>query len=191
MSHIRRAFTLGELIIVLVIIAVLAAIAIPNFLESCSPRSPVSRSHMHMRSLELALESYKVDNGVYPSMNNLREIEQRLLTTPIAYLSELPIDNFREKAGLDDKRYRIYVSTVATSSTTKTKWMVSSIGPDLLANTSGYRSPEDVRANEALPRPAIGVDRDGKVIGSSGYGGLFYDPTNGTKSYGDIYKWGQ
>ncbi|MRR31897.1 hypothetical protein EG834_16550 [bacterium] len=186
----RAAFTFGELMIILAILAVLAAIAVPNFMEGCY-RSPVSRNQTGMRDIQLAMEAYRVDHGSYPVTNGLGEIEQRLFTTPIAYLSEVPFDRFRKKAGMDDTRYRIYVSTVGTSSTTKTRWMVSSIGPDLLANTAGYRSQEDVLANEALPRPAIGIDRDGKDIGSSGYGGLRYDPTNGTKSYGDLYKWGE
>lgn len=196
MSHIRRAFTLGELVIVVVIIAVLAAIAIPNFMEggSCSP-GPVSKSQNDLRDIQIALETYQADHRCYPVANAAGEIEQRFLTSPIAYLAEMPIDRFRKKAGAADARYRIYVNPRPTTSTLQTdsapKWLIIGIGPDLLANTSGYRSLEEVRLNESLPRPAIGVDRDGKAIGSSGYGGLFYDPTNGTKSYGDIYKWGE
>lgn len=59
------AFTLIELLIVVAIIAILAAIAVPNFLEA-QTRSKVSRSKADMRSFATAVESYYVDNNVYP-----------------------------------------------------------------------------------------------------------------------------
>src|SRR5437867_3377499 len=59
-------FTLIELLIVVAIIAILAAIAIPNFLEA-QTRSKVSRTLADFRSCRLALESYRVDNTAYPN----------------------------------------------------------------------------------------------------------------------------
>jgi len=58
----RGGFTLIELLIVVAIIAILAAIAVPNFLEA-QVRSKVSRAKTDMRSLATALESYRVDNN--------------------------------------------------------------------------------------------------------------------------------
>ena len=63
----KKAFTLIELLIVVAIIAILAAIAVPNFLEA-QVRSKVSRAKSDMRSLATAIESYAVDNKHYPSM---------------------------------------------------------------------------------------------------------------------------
>ena len=63
----RRAFTLIELLIVVAIIAILAAIAVPNFLEA-QVRSKVSRTKADMRSLATAIEAYAVDNTVYPPL---------------------------------------------------------------------------------------------------------------------------
>ena len=92
-----RAFTLIELLIVVAIIAILAAIALPNFLEA-QTRSKVSRAKADMRTLVTAIESYHVDNnlypipadevGVYPSPGADPWFDQtapQILTTPIAY----------------------------------------------------------------------------------------------------------
>lgn len=62
-----RGFTLIELLIVVAIIAILAAIAVPNFLEA-QTRSKVSRAASDMRTLATALEAYFVDNNLYPGM---------------------------------------------------------------------------------------------------------------------------
>ena len=55
-----RAFTLIELLIVVAIIAILAAIAVPNFLEA-QVRAKVSRVKSDMRSLATAIETYRID----------------------------------------------------------------------------------------------------------------------------------
>jgi len=61
-----RGFTLIELLIVVAIIAILAAIAVPNFLEA-QVRAKVSRARTDMRSLSVAVEAYYVDNNIYPA----------------------------------------------------------------------------------------------------------------------------
>ena len=61
----KRGFTLIELLIVVAIIAILAAIAVPNFLEA-QTRSKVSRVKADQRSITTALESYVVDTNKYP-----------------------------------------------------------------------------------------------------------------------------
>ncbi len=60
-----HAFTLIELLIVVAIIAILAAIAVPNFLEA-QTRSKVARVKADMRSVATGVESYRVDNNRYP-----------------------------------------------------------------------------------------------------------------------------
>jgi len=62
-----RGFTLIELLIVVAIIAILAAIAVPNFLEA-QVRAKVSRVKSDQRSLATAIESYYVDNNQYPAV---------------------------------------------------------------------------------------------------------------------------
>ncbi len=62
----KKGFTLIELLIVVAIIAILAAIAVPNFLEA-QIRSKVSRVKNDQRTYATGLESYFVDNNLYPS----------------------------------------------------------------------------------------------------------------------------
>ena len=87
------AFTLIELLIVVAIIAILAAIAVPNFLEA-QTRAKVSRVKSDMRTTATGLELYRVDNNDYPPGFGLTvDPDDRwlfglwLLSTPIAYVS--------------------------------------------------------------------------------------------------------
>jgi prepilin-type N-terminal cleavage/methylation domain-containing protein len=58
-------FTLIELVVVLTVIAILAAISVPNFLEA-QVRSKVSRVNQDMSFVAVAMETYRLDNGHYP-----------------------------------------------------------------------------------------------------------------------------
>jgi type II secretion system protein G len=62
----KRAFTLVELLIVIIIIAVLAAIAIPKFANS-SLRSKESALKADLKLYRNAVELFKNDTGVYPA----------------------------------------------------------------------------------------------------------------------------
>lgn len=106
-----KGFTLIELLIVVAIIAILAAIAVPNFLEA-QVRSKVSRVKADMRSYATALEAYCVDNNEYPSLVTLtgasltgvsfKPLEQGLipLSTPVSYMTDaLVVEPFNGKHG--------------------------------------------------------------------------------------------
>jgi len=63
----RKGFTLIELMIVIAIIIILAAIAIPNYLKM-TERARRSRVAGDFASIGTALEAYSVDWGYYPKM---------------------------------------------------------------------------------------------------------------------------
>jgi len=104
----RKGFTLIELLIVVAIIAILAAIAVPNFLEA-QVRSKVSRAKADMRTVATAVEAYFVDNNKYPytlpaavdldGYGNLRQSDTLtvpdIITSPIAYITSHVPDVFK------------------------------------------------------------------------------------------------
>ena len=65
----QHGFTLIELLIVVAIIGIIAAIAIPNLLNAIN-RSKQKRTMADMRSISTAIESYAVDNAAYPAASS-------------------------------------------------------------------------------------------------------------------------
>ena len=128
-------FTLIELLIVVAIIAILAAIAVPNFLEA-QTRAKVSRVVSDQRSIATALEAYMVDTRGYPlsdvGQDNAASPDytpnpsragqvanlgfwMNKLTSPNSYLTSLPFDAFSKTralpAGTSAKRDRFKLYT--------------------------------------------------------------------------------
>src|SRR5262245_8315947 len=65
-SRRHAGFTLIELLIVVAIIGIIAAIAIPNLLNAIQ-RGKQKRTMADMRAVGTAVESYAVDNNMYPA----------------------------------------------------------------------------------------------------------------------------
>lgn len=77
----KKAFTLIELLIVVAIIAILAAIAVPNFLEA-QVRAKVSRAVSDMRTLTTGIEVYFTDHNKYPPFKQDGDYRAIFCTTP-------------------------------------------------------------------------------------------------------------
>lgn len=95
----QRAFTFVEIMLVGTIIAVLAAIAVPNFIEA-QTRAEVARSKSELTSLKMGIESYRLEYRGYPLNQKTGEFSKddlRVLTTPLAFLPTLPLDTMRRR----------------------------------------------------------------------------------------------
>ncbi len=196
----KKGFTLIELLIVVAIIAILAAIAIPNFLQA-QIRAKVSRAHSDLRSLATGIESYFVDWNQYPpdfTDYQRHDIERynyylpRLvhLTTPIAYLSNVPSDPFAQPDQTSEQYRRPYQ-----------KVNEEELEP-ILAYDYAKRDPEDhevfaLIASHTLQQPEReaqlqwlirGAGPDGRSISLGRQECVLYDPTNGTVSQGEIIR---
>jgi general secretion pathway protein G len=65
---VRRAFTLIELLLVMVILAILAAIVVPKF-TARSEQAKISAAKTTIANLDTSLDAFEVDMGRYPNAN--------------------------------------------------------------------------------------------------------------------------
>jgi type II secretion system protein G len=184
-----RGFTLIELLIVVAIIAILAAIAVPNFLEA-QVRSKVSRVKADMRTIATAMEAYLVDFNSYvnDSDNTVGKGRQdglARLTSPMAYITTLPTDPFQEQlnagdndaavnfelgSGADNAGWGTYYGAQGNQGAVQS-WLLISVGTDV----DPKNQADDTNGNDEWP---------------FGTRTVIYDPTNGTISNGDIARAG-
>ncbi|HTH79999.1 MAG TPA: type II secretion system major pseudopilin GspG [Ramlibacter sp.] len=93
----RAGFTLIELMVVLIIIGVLAALIVPNVLERADD-ARVTAAHTDVTNLMQALKLYRLDNQRYPTAEQgLQALITKPSTEPIPpnwkpYLEKLPND---------------------------------------------------------------------------------------------------
>jgi prepilin-type N-terminal cleavage/methylation domain-containing protein len=173
--HNHVAFTLIELLIVVAIIAILAAIALPNFLEA-QTRSKVARVKSDLRTIATALESYATDYNEYPPVPiglGPRFRHFRPLTTPVAYLTTIPKDPFKsiDPHAMGPLRTGIYAYG-AMPLDSASRWCLASDGPDRRLNGDPL---------SLLFYPGYSEDFFYNQFS-------IYDATNGTISLGDIFR---
>ncbi len=85
----KSGFTLIELLIVVAIIGILAAIAVPNFLNA-QVRAKIARVQADQSAYGLAMDSYQLDSGGHFPLGN----EIWRITTPVAYIASFNPDPF-------------------------------------------------------------------------------------------------
>lgn len=96
-SHRSRGFTLIELMVILVIIGVLAALIVPNVLDRADD-ARVTAARTDVNNLMQALRLYRLDNQAFPSTEQgLEALVQRPTTAPAPpnwrpYIERLPTD---------------------------------------------------------------------------------------------------
>ena len=81
-----KGFTLIELLIVVAIIGIIAAIAIPNLLNAID-RGKQKRTMADLRSMGTAIEEYSIDNNFYPVATTVALLEAEVSPS---YMRKLP-----------------------------------------------------------------------------------------------------
>jgi prepilin-type N-terminal cleavage/methylation domain-containing protein len=201
----RRAFTYVELTIVLSIVAILAAIAIPNFLEART-RSVVARSKAELVMIKMALEAYRQDARSYPLNRKAGEAgawSLAALTTPVPYLTAVPMDAFTTEdangnAPSQPIPYRYFNALQVNPEEALTFQNPAKPGDPksfnfgggfIAALAWGYGPAEVPWMNEERGRRLPPSQSSPTRISDKGEALLTaYDPSNGTTSYGDIYQ---
>ena len=82
-----RGFTLIELLIVVAIIGIIAAIAIPNLLNSID-RTKQKRTMSDLHTIGVATEAYSIDHSAYPTAIDISALQSILQPT---YTRDLPV----------------------------------------------------------------------------------------------------
>jgi len=114
----QRGFTLIEIMVVVVILAVLGALVVPKILENVD-KARVTGAKTDIRSIQTALDLYRLDNFKYPTTE---QGLQALVTQPVdptitnyragGYLPSLPKDPWNNpyvyvSPGADGRDYDI------------------------------------------------------------------------------------
>ncbi len=195
-SERTHGFTLIELLIVVAIIGILAAIAVPNFLNA-QIRAKVAKTEGEMKSFVTACAMYRLDHGRYfphagfPGVSH-EPWQNKYLTTPLAYFGTQPRDLFQDVANPDVGAWNLTFGMYH---------METIFMPDGSFYASGAMNPRSrvpnnpadvARAFAGKPNSyelwSLGPNGrlDYNVSGSGISGFVYYQSSNGLLSVGDI-----
>ncbi len=189
-------FTLIELLIVVAIIGILAAIAVPNFLNA-QTKAKIAKVRSELRSLSVAIDSYQLDQNNYPWPKNNSRFDTANhigncveLTTPVSYIASVDMDDpfvdrkwWQSYGDSGAHPMYVYVNYHGAWGNSYFKnqlgeipkgYGMTSHGPDKV-DSGGVHWPLNVYLQD------LGVDAANVHI---------YHPSNGLTSYGDIVRYG-
>ena len=97
MNKRQRGFTLIEVMVVVVIMAILAASVVPKIM-SRPEQARIVKAKQDVMAIQNAMDLYRLDNGYYPStQQGIKALVKKPTTQPVpsnwsGYLRTLPID---------------------------------------------------------------------------------------------------
>lgn len=171
-----NAFTLIELLIVVAIIGILAAIAVPNFLNA-QLRAKLAKVESEMKAVNDAYLMYNMDNNGWPPHLDGSITQHRFVTTPIAYLNTSLADPFQMEGVTDPQTLGWYKGQYHEEP-----------GYQMRNEFMGSRDPDAMRyaertRNAAFYCRSVGPDMD-RIAEVS----IPYHATNGLVSQGCIVR---
>ncbi len=193
-SHrLHSGFTLIELLVVVAVIAILAAIALPNFLEA-QTRAKVSRTKADMKTLATVVEAYTVDHNRPPYDGEPGETHYgwvniwKAVTTPVAYTGSLFPAVFQDD-GMAESPLPGHTNFLSPSNKRKHVYDYSTAYWERVATDPGQKATWGGNFGNTMwkvtsPGPDLEFDNAGSFYGQR----ELYDPTNGTISMGDLVK---
>ncbi len=159
----NKAFTLIELLIVVAIIGILAAIAVPNFLQA-QLKAKIARVEGDLRAMKTAIEMYRLDNSGYPpacTLETVGGVQFRAgeIFAPVEYANVPAVDPFNTQEGSRTSTFAsreyfylnhdqtcgwpstILTWTIENSQTSRedAEYLISSQGPDNLSEIQDRR----------------------------------------------------